>query len=253
MRRVRLALADGDLVYLKRNEERLSSIEGIQMVMATMDGEELIRRIASERVDVVVTGLMLKGLDGLGVLEMLKRMRGNRPKSIVVSHMYADSVVCAAMNSGASYYLLKPVKAELLYERIRMISGGDAGEDEDAEYDPADTRRRIAAVMKRMGIAPVMLGYRCLETAALLRFENEGMYGCLTGQMYPKIAEMNGISAASVERSIRTAIAGAWSRGAIQRFALEMKDAALLRAKPTAGFMIERISAYICDSAHRIN
>lgn len=253
MRRVRLALADGDSAYLKRNADKLSRIDGIQMVVATMDGEELIRHVAKEDIDVVVTGLMLKRLDGLAVLETMNHMDGNAPKSIVVSHMNSESVVCAAMKCGASYYLLKPVRAELLYERIKMVSGEEAGEEDGRDHANGDIRKRISAIMKQMGIAAVMQGYRCLETALLLRHENEEAYGRLTGQLYPKVAEINGISAANVERSIRTAIAGAWNSGAIQRFALDKNDALLLRGKPTAGQMIEKLSMYIRDLPSRAN
>ena len=46
--------------------------EGFEVCGVTDDGEEGLRIISSEQADVAVVGLVLKGLDGFGVLERLK-------------------------------------------------------------------------------------------------------------------------------------------------------------------------------------
>lgn len=252
MNRVNLALADGDERYLQRYRNALGGMEGIRVVVATMDGGELIEHIVAGDVDIVVTGLMLKGIDGLAVLEALRKMKAKAPKCIVVSHVHTESIVHAALERGVSYYLLKPVRSDILYERIRLITDCERESDEE-ERDALGIRRKIAAALRQIGIAPSMKGYRCLEDAVMLRLEDANKYSRLTGSVYPRIAEMNDISAVSVERSIRTAIAGAWNRGAIQRYALENNDNRLLCERPTAGQMIDRLSVLIRETPKSVH
>jgi len=225
-------------------------MEGIDIVASTMSGAELIKCISCGCADVIVTELTLMGVDGIAVLETMQAMRGAVPKAIVVSNMNSDWIVNTAVGLGASYYMIKPVDIALVYSRIRMLTR-DVWE-ELPETD-SDVRKSTGEILRRMGISPSMKGYHCLEEAVVLRNEDDTRYRHLTRQLYPKIAERGGVSPECVERAIRTAIASAWDKGALRRFAAETEDAMLLRVKPTAGNMIEKLSVLTKRYASGLN
>ena len=76
-------------------------------------GEEAVARVIPGRFDVVVTDLLLPGMDGLGVLA---EVRHRNPDAGVVVITALDMVAPAvrAIKGGAFDYLVKPVTAEAL-------------------------------------------------------------------------------------------------------------------------------------------
>ena len=250
MKCVRVMIADGDREYLRKNTERLKRMEGIEIVASTVSGGELIRAITSQQADVLITGLTLTGVDGLAVLEAMQGMKRKTPKTIVLTNMTSNSVVNAAVGLGASYYLIKPVDMTLVYNRIKLLTE-DKTEDEAENTD--DDGAKAGMILRRMGISPSMRGYGFLKESVTLRISDEEKYRHLTNELYPKIAGIYGISAVCVERAIRTAIASAWNKGMMQKFAAETEDALLLRGKPTAGQMIEKLCMLMRGSFSRLN
>ena len=109
MHSVKLAVADGDPISLRRCVDELSGKRGIHIVACTADGAELIEAVRETHPDVVVTGLTLKHVDGFGVLEAIRMMSGSRPISLVLSKMNTDCVIDLATKLGADDYLVKPI------------------------------------------------------------------------------------------------------------------------------------------------
>ena len=248
---VRVLLADSDREYLMKNSRKLSGMPGIKVVGTAVDGGEVIRDAKRKGADVIVTELALTGVDGLGVLEAVKDMGTDKPKVIVLTNMTSNRIMNYAVELGASYYLVKPVEMAILSERIRFLTR-DTYEEEREDFE-TDERKRVRSILRDMGFATVMKGCRCLEEAVLLRNENEEKYSRLTSCMYPKIAEINGVSTVCVERSIRTAIASAWNKGNLQRYAAMTSNTDWGCEKPTAGQMIERISVLSKTRASHFN
>ena len=236
MKPVNLVVADGDRNTLGKYVSELRRMDGINVVGATADGAELLSLLTHVRADVVMTGLALKNVDGLGVLEAVHDMRGAHPKMLVLSSFCRDSLVERTLALGASYYMLKPADSRLLYKRICLLA-----EQADAfvSASPADA---IAGVLKRTGIAPSMKGYRYLEAAVALCSEDPSYVHTLSARLYPEVALQVGATPSGVERAIRTAIQTAWQNGGIQSCAAVISDPALADARPTAGRLIARLA-----------
>lgn len=207
-------------------------MDGINVVGSTADGAELLALLSHVRADVVMTGLALKNVDGLGVLEAVHDMRGVHPKMLVLSNFCRDSLVERTMALGASYYMLKPADSHLLYKRICLLAEQT---DASESIGPADV---IAGVLRRIGVAPSMKGYRYLKTAVALCIEDASYVHALSGRLYPEVALRLGATPSSVERAIRTAIQTAWQNGGIQSYAAVISDSALADGRPTAGRLI---------------
>jgi len=239
-------IADGDPLCLRRNTEKLAGMKGISVVASTMDGCELIQKVKNLKVDVVLTELMLKSIDGLGVLEAIGHMNGKRPKTLVLSHVCRDFMVDTALSLGASYYMLKPAECDLVYKRICLLAQEEADEGEK-ELSDLSGRERIAALLKEIGISPHMKGSRYIQEGALLCGEDKTLLHHLTGKLYPEIAGRFQTTPLNVERAMRTSIQSAWNGGGFLRYGAVTGDHTFAHQRPSAGQLIE----WICRKQKR--
>lgn len=237
MKSVNVIVADANRDALKYNTDRLSEMDGIDIVASTMYGDEVIEKIYRNDVDVLVTDIMLKGIDGIGVLDALRGMDRPSPKPLILTRMDSEEVQEAVFSRGASYFMLKPASTSQLYDRIRMIAGSEKGLSDAANACSG----AVGKMLKRMGVAPSMRGYAYLEEAVRLRMECGEDVNKLTEQLYPRVAVRFSTTAQCVERAIRGAIVSAWNSGSLQRYALEDQDPVLVTRRPTAGQMIEKL------------
>ena len=85
---------------------------------------------------------------------------------------------------------------------------------------PRDTQRgideQIGMIFLTLGIPASVKGFRYLREAIKLTISEPNAMTPITKRLYPAIAERYGVSAASVERSIRHAISIAWLRGRVE-------------------------------------
>src|SRR5213594_2945400 len=95
------------------------SAEGYRVATAG-SGEEALARVEAEDFDVIVTDIVMPGLDGLEVLER-SRVLSPRAAVIVMTAYAALDTAIAALRRGASDYLEKPFSHELLKERVHRL------------------------------------------------------------------------------------------------------------------------------------
>lgn len=80
--------------------------EGYQ-VEVTMDGSEALRLVEQKRYDLVITDLMMPGVDGLEVLKKVKSVSADT--SVIVLTGYGTvAAAVSALNEGAFDFLTKP-------------------------------------------------------------------------------------------------------------------------------------------------
>lgn len=223
-------------------------MEGIDVVASTMYGEEVIQKVYTSDVDIVVTDIVLKGIDGIGVLDAFSKMDRPSPKKLILTRISTGFVQDAVLERGASFFMTKPTTPAQLYERIRML--GDA-QTQTAKANCAEAD--VSRLLRRIGVSPSMKGYAYLCEAVRIRLSSGGKDGKLTGKVYPAVAERFSTTPESVERAIRTAVAGAWKSGAIQKCAYQISDEKFLVKKPTAGQMIELLCGIAEAEASAVN
>lgn len=86
-------------------------------VRAVSDAPEALEAFGSERFDVVVTDLILPGMDGMQLLAELKRRRSD-VEIIVVTALEKVEPAVRALKNGASDYLVKPLAPEVLQAAV---------------------------------------------------------------------------------------------------------------------------------------
>lgn len=118
MQSLKILVVDDDQVTRKLLYQRLRKAE--YEVETAADGTEAIRLIANQFFDVILTDLMMPGVDGIGVLESAKEANLKTEVILITAHGSIDSAILA-MKKGAADYLQKPINLDELFLRLEKI------------------------------------------------------------------------------------------------------------------------------------
>lgn len=172
----------------------LSAADDVEVVAAT-DGRGAISTAQAHRVDVVLCDLRMPGVDGLAVLQALRRSE-RPPRVAMLTTFAADDLVAAALRAGASGYLLKDTDPDLLVEHVRALALGRSVLDAQVSHTVID-----GYLATRPGSA---------ETAAVARLsprEREVLAEVARGAVNEEIAGRLVISVATVKDHVGAILA----------------------------------------------
>jgi two-component system alkaline phosphatase synthesis response regulator PhoP len=97
------------------------SKEGFQTV-AALSGEDGLKKIKKDPVNLLVLDLMLPGMDGLDVCRILKKDdKTNHIPIIILSAKGEESDVVTGLELGADDYIVKPFSPHILLARIKTV------------------------------------------------------------------------------------------------------------------------------------
>jgi DNA-binding NarL/FixJ family response regulator len=123
-----IVVADDSADYLAMVRQILAAASDVMTIVGeAADGEEALRLVRLHRPDLVITDLMMPGLNGI---ELTRRIRQELPQTrIILMSSYAeDAYRLMASDSGADAFVSKwVIHAALLpaiRDLIRRISGG---------------------------------------------------------------------------------------------------------------------------------
>lgn len=188
--------------YLKHN---------FDIVGSSTDGSRALGEIAELKPNFLVTGLICSGIDGFAVMQGIKRLALDIT-TVVVSAITNDEVIKLAMESGARYYMVKPIDGAVLSDRLASLSEMTAG---GGYRDRESLDEKISKIFISVGIPPHIKGYAYLREGVKMAVESPEVINNITKKLYPGIGEKYRTSASKVERAIRHAIEVAWNRNRI--------------------------------------
>lgn len=121
---LRVVLADDHAVVRKGIRQFLEEDPAIRVVAEASDGEEAIALVAREQPDVAVFDLQMPRLTGLDAARRVTReFPGTR---VLMLTAYEDEpYIFAALQAGASGYLLKTTSPDELIHAVRAVAGGE--------------------------------------------------------------------------------------------------------------------------------
>lgn len=121
---VRIVVVDDHPVVRDGVAAVLSSAPGLEVVGQADDGPEAVRIAARLDPDVVVMDLRMPGGGGVDAVREMAR-RGLRAAVLVLTTYDTDSDTVAAIEAGATGYLLKDSPAETLVAAVRSTASGE--------------------------------------------------------------------------------------------------------------------------------
>ena len=112
-----MLIVDDDAA-IRESMNEFVDMSGYQSVTA-VSAEEALSKLAEARVDVVITDIMLPGMDGL---ELTDRIKKEYDIDVIVMTGYSgDYSYEEAISKGASDFVFKPVRFEELLLRLRRV------------------------------------------------------------------------------------------------------------------------------------
>ncbi|MBM6696121.1 response regulator transcription factor [Bifidobacterium pullorum] len=148
MQRIRVVIADDQELVRAGFAMVIGSQQDMQVVGQARDGADAVRVAESLHPDVVLMDVRMPGMDGIEATRRITALEsgadeGARPTRVIILTTFdLDEYVMAAINAGASGFLLKDTEPETLLSSIRTVYQGNA------IIAPSATKRLIEKMME---------------------------------------------------------------------------------------------------------
>jgi DNA-binding NarL/FixJ family response regulator len=129
---LRVVVADDQAAVREPLAAVLGLSEGIEVVAAAADGNDVLAAVAAGPVDVVLMDLRMPVLDGI---EATRRLTEEHPEvAVVVLTTFADDdSILAALSAGARGYLTKNAGRQDIVRAIRAAAAGQSVLDREVQ------------------------------------------------------------------------------------------------------------------------
>jgi two-component system response regulator DevR len=136
---MRVMVVDDHDVVREGLRALLTRQEGVTVVAEAKDGEEACREAVRTRPDVIVMDIRMPGISGV---EACRQIRERQPdvKVLMLTSYADDQAVIASIMAGASGFVLKQTRSNVLIEALHTVAAGGS------LLDPAVT----TTVLERM-------------------------------------------------------------------------------------------------------
>jgi len=136
---IRVLLADDERLVRSGFKVLLDLEDDITVVGEATNGAEAVERARATRPDVVLMDIRMPKMDGIEATIQIAKTSGLQQVRVLILTTYdTDAYVFAALQAGASGFLLKDAGPAELLHAIRVVAAGDA------LLAPRITRRLIA-------------------------------------------------------------------------------------------------------------
>ncbi|MCH9275539.1 response regulator transcription factor [Bifidobacterium amazonense] len=144
--RIRVVIADDQELVRAGFAMVIGSQPDMQVVGQGGDGAQAVALAETLHPDVVLMDVRMPGMDGIEATRRISALRGadgERPTRVIILTTFdLDEYVMAAINAGASGFLLKDTEPETLLSSIRTVFNGNA------IIAPSATKRLIEKMME---------------------------------------------------------------------------------------------------------
>lgn len=108
-----------DILSILQEMEQILNMEGYSVLKAT-DGYEAARCLEEEKLDLVITDLMMREMNGFEVISLVKTINSKLP-IIVLSGQMEQKYIRKALQLEADLYLKKPCTADDLIQAVEKL------------------------------------------------------------------------------------------------------------------------------------
>ncbi|QEO14048.1 response regulator transcription factor [Agromyces intestinalis] len=122
---IRIVVADDHPIVRAGIVGLLESAGDLEVVGEASDGEEAVALAESTRPDLVLMDLRMPRLDGAEATARIRASAGDAPRVLVLTTYDTDEHIVAAIEAGASGYLLKAAPQDEILAGIRAVVAGE--------------------------------------------------------------------------------------------------------------------------------
>jgi DNA-binding NarL/FixJ family response regulator len=141
---IRILIVDDHPVVRAGLASMLGTQAGLRVIGSAAGGQEALKMLQRETIDVVLLDLRMPGMNGIEMLRALGRAPSS-PRVIVLTSFETDEDIYRAVQAGAQGYLLKDTPQEEMIEAIASVHGGK-------RYIPRHIAARLADRMMRSSL-----------------------------------------------------------------------------------------------------
>jgi DNA-binding NarL/FixJ family response regulator len=215
---IRVALVDDQQLVRGGFKMLINSQPDLEVVAEAGDGREAVSALGKVRADVVLMDVRMPGMDGIEATTRLLDTAAAQPagsdraelKVVVLTTFDLDEYALAAIQAGASGFLLKDAPPEELLGAIRTVYRGDA------VIAPSTTRRLLEHVAPLLR-APSPAASRSLAAVESLTPREREVFTLIAeGLSNPEIAGQLFLSEATVKTHVGHILAKLNARDRVQ-------------------------------------
>ena len=118
---IKVLIVDDDPLVLSTLRTYFKKAPHITVVDEASDGHEALNIIARGGVDVVLTDIHMPNMDGVELLERIKKVE-NPPKFIAITSFDTDETMLKILSLGGNGYILKTARPESVIGTVEDLS-----------------------------------------------------------------------------------------------------------------------------------
>ena len=124
MSKTKIMIVDDDPLARRLMRDSLRRADADYDIVEADKGVLALELIGHERPDLVLLDITMPGVGGIPVCNEMKRNPATRNVKIIIVSAHSDSdFIGAALEAGASAYVVKPFRPEELRHNVRRILG----------------------------------------------------------------------------------------------------------------------------------
>lgn len=120
---MKVLIADDQVIIREGLRQILSRMPEVKLVDEAENGQEVLRKAAKKKYDIIVLDISMPGKSGL---EVLKELRQKKPNSavLILSIHPEENYAVRVLKAGASGYINKSSASDELVQAIRTVVAG---------------------------------------------------------------------------------------------------------------------------------
>ena len=213
-KKINVLMIDDNDYIVNKVKEYFSKHEVINLALTAVDGKQGLDYMINnqEEYDLIIMDLIMPEIDGIALLENMKKNNVNK-KVIVLTSYKKEYTVRAVSEYNIDYYMLKPFNMESLEKRIIEIMNVKEIKYNEKEND---LKIKISDMLHSLGMPSHIRGYQYIRDGIMMMYKEPDMLKGITKEIYPELAIKYETTSSRVERAIRHAIEVSWTRGDYQ-------------------------------------
>ena len=201
---VRVALVDDQAMFRAGIAMVLDSQADLEVVGQADDGDEVPSLVERVQPDVVVMDVRMSRVDGVtGTRRLVEALGEEAPRVLVLTTFDLDEAAVTAIEAGASGFVLKDARPELLLAAVRAVADGN-------QVVAAGATRTLLERFRTARCAPGK------EYADLTPREREILLRAAAGLSNAEIAAVEHLSEATVKTHVSRILAKLGQRDRVQ-------------------------------------